>query len=458
MVTSGSATGGDDVFGGNARVFWWLVSQDYLAGAHGESTIRWAFTVNWAPGDGCHWIRSHSVNGNGTIRSSLADNTHPFNGAHSHSGDWPPVDAGSGGGFASGTYVIAHGTLGEAQVQVSAQYQDSSGVGSFAITGVDSLPDIPQTVAGATATRVNDGQINLAWTNNSTSTAPYANIKVYRRRDGGSWVNIATLGVVTSYSDTTTSANHKYEYRMSAVGSNTVEVGYATTSAVYTTPSAPSGLTATKVGSGSIRLDWTNNVGYGDTAYTVRIEESQNGGAFTEIASVSGGVAVYSHASPSTSVTHTYRVRARSTTGSLNSSYSGNSNTVTLLATAAAPTGLSPSGVARDAAGDIALSWTHNPTDGTPQSKRRVQVKVNAGAYADVVNDTSSTSSYTVAGGTWTNGDTITWKVATAGQNGTLGAFSAEASFTPSAKPTVTINTPAARPRANARASIPSSR
>jgi hypothetical protein len=100
--------------------------------------------------------------------------------------------------------------------------------------------------------------------------------------------------------------------------------------------------------------------------------------------------------------------------------------------------------VSKDAAGVITLSWTHNPTDGTPQSKRRVQVKVNAGAYSDAVNDTSAVSSYDITAATWTNGDTITWKVSTAGENGTLGTDSAEASFTLSAAPTATINTPTA--------------
>lgn len=299
----------------------------------------------------------------------------------------------------------------------------------------------PTAPSGATATRINDGQVDLSWTNNSSASGLYQSIKVYRSTDGGSYALIATLGVVTSYSDTTVSVNHKYTYKIEAINTTAATQSSATT-AVYTTPGAPSALTATKLGSGNIRLDWTNGVGYGDTAYTVRIEESQDGGAFSELTSVSGGVATYEHVAPSTGVTHTYRVRSRSNTGSLNSAYSSNSNTVVLLSTAGAPTGLSPSGVARDAASDILLSWTHNPTDGTPQSKRRVQVKVNAGSFTDAVNDSSATSSYTISAATWTNGDTITWKVATAGENGTLGSFSAESSFTLSAIPTATISAP----------------
>lgn len=315
------------------------------------------------------------------------------------------------------------------------------------ITVTQTVPARPYAVPAAptnpTATRISDTQIDLAWTNNSTASALYQNVKIYRATDGGSYALIATLGLVAAYSDISASANHKYTYKIQASNSAGTADSVATT-AVYTTPGTPTIGTATKLGNGNISLTWTNNVGYGDTAYTTRIEESQNGGAFSELASVSGGVTSYEHVAPSTSVTHTYRVRHRSTTGSLNGAYSANSNTVTLLSTANAPTGLSPSGVARDATDAITLSWTHNPTDGTPQSKRRVQVKINAGAYSDLVNDTSSTSSYVVTGGTWTNGDTITWKVSTAGENGTLSADSAESTITLSAKPTVNISVPTA--------------
>lgn len=445
-MTGGDALGGNDVFNGKSHIFWYLWSQSYTGGAgnHGQSVINWAWCVRWNAGDNCHTIRNVSIVGNSVSRYANSGTEHAFNGAHVHTGDYPFVNTIGQGGFRSGQYVIDHDANGNANVVLTASHVGTSGATSTASINT-ALPQIAQTVASpssCTATRVSDTQHTVGWTNNSTGTAPYANIKVYRSTDGGGFALIATLGVVTSYSDTTTVANHKYVYQVSAVGVNGVEVGFATATAVYTTPGAPSGLVATKLANSNIQLDWTNNVNYGDNAYTVRIEESQNGGAFAELASVAGPVATYTHVAPSTSVTHTYRVRSRSNTGSLNSSYSANSNTVTLLATANAPTGLSPSGVARDAADAIVLSWTHVPADGTPQSKRRVQRKINAGSYADLVNDSSTVSSYTVAGGTWTNGDTITWKVATAGENGTLSAYSSESTITLSAKPTGTISVP----------------
>lgn len=313
-----------------------------------------------------------------------------------------------------------------------------------------SIPARPWANAAATTaaavSRTSDTQAAVSWTNHDTASAAYNNIKLYRSTDGGAYALVATLGVVSSYNDTTISANHKYLYRPNVLGKNGVEVtGDVTDTPIWTTPGAPTACTATKQANNDVLVTWTNHVNYAE--YLTEIQESTDGGTnWSNLnTSIASGVSSFTHVAPSTGVTHTYRVRAKTSSGTLlTSAYSAQSNTITLLSTAGAPTGLSPSGVARDAASAITLSWTHNPTDGTPQSKRRVQAKINAGSYADLVNDSSTVSSFTVTGGTWTNGDTITWKVATAGQNGTLSAFSAESTITLSAKPTATISAPGA--------------
>lgn len=295
----------------------------------------------------------------------------------------------------------------------------------------------------ASASRVSDTQGSITWTNNSTTSALYGNIKLYRKTDAGSFALIATLGVVTSYSDTGIVANHKYRWRPNVLGANGAEVTGAETGDIWTTPGTPSACTATKQPNSDIVVTWTNNVNYSE--YTVRIEESQNGGAFTEIASVATGITTWTHVAPSTGVTHQYRVRARTTTGTtLNSGYS-TSNTVTLLSTANAPTGLSPSGTYFDATEAIVFTWTHNPTDGTPQSKYQLQWSTDGGTNWTTVGPTlSGVSSYTMPASTTTNGQTITWHVATAGENGTLSAYSANAVFNTQDRPTSTISNPGA--------------
>lgn len=452
-MTGGNALGGNDVFNGKSHIFWWLASQSMTGGAggHGQSTINWAWCVNWASGDNCHTIKDPLIIGQGATRFTSGGTYHAFSGSHVHTGDWPFVNTIGQGGFVNSSYTIDHDVNGNANVVLTASHVGTSGATSTASINT-ALPQIPQTVAvptSCTATRVSDTQQTVAWTNHSTGTAPYANIKVYRSTDGGGYALIATLSVVSTYSDTTTSANHKYTYRVSAVGSNGVEVGYATASDIWTTPGTPTGLTATKLAGGNIRLTWTNAVNY--SAYTVRIEESQNGGAYSEITNVATGTVTWDHVAPSAVVTHKYRIRARTTTGTtLNSSYSNESATITLLATANAPTGLAPAGISKDAAEAIVFTWTHNPADGTPQTKYQLQYKIDAGSFVTVGPTTSGVSSYTMTAATLTNGHTITWHVATAAENGTVGAYSADSVFTTSARPTSTIDTPSGGTYANA--------
>lgn len=299
----------------------------------------------------------------------------------------------------------------------------------------------PAAVTSTSVTRVSDTQQTVNWTNHSTASALYANIKIYRKTDSGSFALISTIGVVSSYSDTGTVANHKYRYRPDVLGANGSQVAGPETGDVWTTPGAPSSLVATKLAGGNIRLTWTNNVNYSE--YTVRIEESQNGGAYSELTNVATGTTTWDHVSPSTGVTHKYRIRARTTTGTtLNSSYSNESATITLLSTAGAPTGLAPAGTAKDAAEAIVYTWVHNPTDGTPQSKYQLQYKIDAGSFVTVGPTTSGVSSFTMTAATLTNAHTITWHVATAAENGTIGAYSADSVFTTRARPTSTISQP----------------
>ena len=422
-----------------------VVDYSYSQSVAGNYTdVSWSYGVDY--GDPNYWnnIANRTVAWSVTVGSSVSG-VAGFGTGTSSSGFINTSDPGYGGQlhyFWTGTVRIYHDSNGQATIHLAASIDFNSHSYTSSITTDIALPDIVQapTAPGTpTATRVNDGQANLSWTNNSSSHHEYASQAVQRSVDGGSYSTIASglSSAATSYSDTTTSANHKYQYKIVATNA----AGSATSSAstaLYMTPGTPTIGTATKETNNDVTLTWTNNAGYGDTTYGTDIYESLDGGAFTYTASVSGGLTSWTDVAPDTSKTHAYKVLH--TKGALFSSLSAASNTVTLLSTAGAPTGLSPSGVARDAAGSIVLSWTHNPTDGTPQSKRHVQAKVNAGSYADLINDSSTTSSYTVSAATWTNGDTITWKVATAGETGTLGSYSADSPITQSANPTVTIN------------------
>lgn len=94
-----------------------------------------------------------------------------------------------------------------------------------------------------------------------------------------------------------------------------------------------------------------------------------------------------------------------------------------------------------------AFAWTFNPgTTGDTQSAYELQI-INASSSA-VVLDTgqvaSSTSSYTLAANTLTNGTSYQWRVNTWNQNGMEGTYSGYGSFACAAAPTVSLVTPAA--------------
>ena len=314
---------------------------------------------------------------------------------------------------------------------------------SWSITTAQRPVGIPAAPTGVTNTRVSDTQHNVAWTNTSPTSAsnPYSNVVVQRSTDGGAWTSIATLGVVTSYSDKTTSANHKYAYRVYAKNGAGNSSYSAASSTLKTTPAAPGTPTATKTSSGDISLTWSNPTWQADN---IEVWHAANGvwdGA--ALATLASTATTYTHVAPSTSVTHTYRLRSKTTTPALTSAYSASSNVVQLLAAPSAPTSLSPNGVAKDLSLATALTWKHNPVDTTAQTKFEVQHRVVGGpTWASSGTITSGVSSWTLPAGTYANGQNVEWQVRTYGSFATASPWSASAIITASAKPVTSISVP----------------
>jgi hypothetical protein len=444
LVFGNSRFGGTSGPDGHRVVVNYSIVGQSIAGNYTD--IYWQYGVDY--GDPNYWnnISNRSIAWSVDVGSSVSG----VSGYGTGTSSSPYIntsDPGYGGQihyFWSGTVRIYHNSNGQGTIHLNASMTFSTGAYTSSINTNIELPNIirpPSAPTALTATRINDGQINLAWANHSDTFTAYSNVKVYRSTDGAGFALIATLGVVTTYSDNTTSANHRYRYKVEAVNAaGSAQSGIS--NSVWTTPGTPTVLTATKLAGGNIRLNWSNNVNY--TEYTVRIEESQDGGAYSEITNVAAGTTQWDHVAPNPAVTHRYRIRARTSSGTtLNSNYSNQSATIVLLSTAGPPTGLSPSGATLDATEDIVFTWSHNPTDSTPQSKYQLQYKVGTGTYTTVGPIDSTVSSFTLPAATLANGNTITWRVATAGENGTIGAYSAESSFTTQDRPTSVISVPA---------------
>lgn len=294
--------------------------------------------------------------------------------------------------------------------------------------------DPPAAPTGASVARVSDAQHTVTWSNTSpsSSTNPYTNLIVERSVDGGAWKAVATLGVVTSYS-ATTSADHSYRFRVGARNSSGSS-SYAYTSTVYTTPAAPTIGAAAKSGS-DIVLTWDHTARYPTGA---KVYASQNGGAYALLATIGTTAETYTHSSPSTAVTWTYKVTA--TNGSLKSALSAASNTVLLLAAPNAPTLLAPT--VADAAEAITLQWQHNPTDTTAQTAYELDYRVSGGSWLGTVLSGTTAEEHTLTAATLTNGNTYEWKVRTKGDHVDWSPWSDAAPFSTSARPTGTINVP----------------
>jgi hypothetical protein len=381
-----------------------------------------------------------------------------ISGSHSQSGYGGGWNVGSYGTWvvASGSFTVNTSYTSTVTVSLSGHFTSSYAYpGDTAYVSASiSIPKrpiaAPSSPTSCNWSRTSDTHHTVTWVNVSPtdSSKPYQATHVQRQTDGGSWVTIANLGVVTSYADYGTSANHSYRYRVYA--SNTAgNSGYSYSGTFYTTPSPPTSVTATKTATGDITVTWTDQSPYNDTfALWHAADGVWDGAALTT--SIANGTGSYTHTAPNPAQTHEYRMTSHVATPSLTSAYSTTSNTVQLEAPPNAPTSLAPSGTVVDGANDIVLTWLHNSVDTTAQTKYEVQYQVDGGAFTSMGQVTSTASTATVTAGSWgANGHTIGWQVRTWGADATGGSdgtgaspWSATASVTLSSTPTAAVNAP----------------
>lgn len=274
---------------------------------------------------------------------------------------------------------------------------------------------------GLAATRVSDVQHNLTWTRGST----YTSCVVQRRADDGAWQQVGTpTGNAASWTDTTTQANRKYEYRVAGVGGSG-QSAWSDSVTVYTTPAPPTAVSARKVGA-DIEVSAT-----GLPPWATGYDVEDNGSV------VSSTVTAFPwlHASPAAAASHTYRVRAK--VGSLVGAWSSMSNTVAISAPPSAPTGLKPNGGLAAAETPVPFEWTHNPTDTTAQTAAEFRRR-------PVGSPTWTTTSITGSGFTSVSLSvgSYEWQVRTRGGHATYSDWSAVATVTVTNRPNVAVTAP----------------
>ena len=162
-------------------------------------------------------------------------------------------------------------------------------------------------------------------------------------------------------------------------GNKGVRLSQITTIVTYTPLSTPSALTASATGTGSAAaLSWTDNSSNEDG---FKIERSDNGGAFSQVATVSANVTTYDD--PGLGVgTYAYRVRAYNSGG--NSGYT---------ATATAYMLIGPSNLIANASGSaVKLTWF----DGVPNEDGfKIERSDNGGAFSVIFTTTPNIKQYT---------------------------------------------------------------
>lgn len=354
-------------------------------------------------------------------------------------------------------YTVAHGSDGRKSFTINGVL-GTTGTSTFGSGGTatvsGTLPQLllaPQAPVNLIASRVSDTAQRLTWGNRASARAPYTRLQVQRlARSGGTWQYVSTSigGSAQSYQDGGTRANDRYDYRVRAVnsvGASPWARNLDGTSGVSTTPAAPTGVSAQKVGS-NITVSWTDQA---DTVYlgrTFLIEDSPDGGAWVQVGTVSGSRTTWTHTAPSASQTHRYRVRARiSESGStLTSGYSAASNTVQLLVAPMAPTPLSPADGASSSSGSgtVWVKWRHAPLDTTAQEEAEVRYRQDGGDWeTTVVTGSLDTTWIPVSWGA-AGRAVVEWQVRTRGAHPSFSRWSIVRTFVETSPPYVAVQAP----------------
>jgi hypothetical protein len=275
--------------------------------------------------------------------------------------------------------------------------------------------------SGLNATAFSSTQIDLTWTDNTTTETQF---KVERSLDGSTgWTQIGTNSANdTTYSDTGLTPGTTYYYRVRAFDGS-INSAYSGTANAATPANltAPSSVVATAQSGGTqINLTWTDN-STGEDGF--RIERSLDGSTgWTEITATAANATSYNDTGLSPLTQYYYRIRAYD--GLTNGSYSTSANATTLFHLLA-PTSVIANPVSNTA---IDVSWTDTSTG---ETGHKVERSLNGTTgWTEIGTPAAGVNTYSDTG---LAGDTTYYYRVRAYNGGTNGAYSSNGSGTTTA-------------------------
>lgn len=321
-----------------------------------------------------------------------------------------------------------------AKFQVTGGFGNGTSNASVSVTVPAITYSAPNAPSSCSASRNSDTKATVTWKNGSTSTTqPRTDVLVERQTDSGSWVQVASLSAsATNYTDNGISADHRYAYRVRSKGNGGTS-GYSTSGYIYTTPAAPSSVTAAKDSASSVTLSaeglpaWAEGYEVGRTA--------DGGGSWGFV----GTADTFPWTDPSAPAgTIRYRVRSYRG-GSLYSSYV-ESNSITTITPPLAPTVQAlPSVVATGST--VTVQWTPNHPDGSAQTQAQVEYKIGSAAAKTATVQGAGTS-YRLPASATASAGTVSVRVRTHGLDDEWGAWSAAQTVRVAVPPSANITVP----------------
>lgn len=284
----------------------------------------------------------------------------------------------------------------------------------------------PPKPTSATVKKTSSNSVSLSWTVNATDSNWDQWTYIWRKTDGGDYVQLAWVNHgQTTFVDSTIEEGHFYQYGLETQNVDGWSGINHLPDIIVTSLPAVYSIEARKTSNTTVDLNWTYD-NKGQSGF--EIERSVNSGSFSRIASVGAGVRSYSDTS-SPAGTVVYRVRA--VAGSIQSAFTESNKVTTIAPPSAATITKFPSQVMGVKLGTTSISFdiefAHNSTDGSGQTAAEIEVTKKSGTK---VYSVTTQKSYTgTLDASDVSGSDIRVRVRTKGLHASFGEWSTPVVF-----------------------------